>query len=347
MPEARITIIDVAKAASVHPSTVSRVLNARADLAVLPETRARVIAAAKRLGYRPSQLARSLRMQRTFTLGMLISNLTNPLFPPIIKAVDDTGLKHGYNLVLCNTEDKSDREANYLRVLGERHVDGLLIASSFTVETTLAGLRREHFPFVLVNRGARRSDDLSVQPDNAGGMAQAVRHLVELGHRRIGIVAGPQSTTTGHDRLEGGRAALRRHRIRLEDELVAVAEGFAEENGYQAARRLLRASEPPTGVLCANDLIALGTQRAARELGLDVPGDLSIVGFNDIPLADLLNPPLTTVHVPMHEMGVRAATLLIRVIEGAPIERRREVLETELIVRGSTAAPARMAKESA
>ena len=347
MPEARITIIDVAKAASVHPSTVSRVLNGRTDLAVLPETRARVVAAAKKLGYRPSQLARSLRLQRTFTLGMLISNITNPLFPPIIKAVEDTALARGYNLVLCNTEDRSEREAAYLRVLGERQVDGLLIASSFTVEATLAGLRRDRFPFVLVNRGARRAEDLCVQPDNIGGMAQAIKHLVELGHRRIGIVAGPQSTTTGQERLEGARAALRSHRVRLDEDLVVVAEGFAESSGYQAGRRLLRRTEPPTAIVCANDLVALGALRAAREIGLDVPADLSIVGFNDIPRADLLDPPLTTVHVPQDEMGVRAASLLIAVIEGQPVERRRVILDTGLVVRGSTAAPAAVAKRTA
>jgi LacI family transcriptional regulator len=346
MPEPRITIIDVAKAASVHPSTVSRVLNGKADLNLLPETRARVVAAARKLGYRPSLLARSLRLQRTFTLGMLVANITNPLFPGIIKGVDDAGHARGYNLVLCNTEDKSEREATYLRVLGERHVDGVLIASSFTAEATLAGLRRQRFPFVLVNRGTRR-DDLSVQPDNRGGMAQAVRHLVELGHRRIGVLAGPQTTTTGQERLDGARAALRTHRIRLFEEQIAVAEGFQEADGYRAGRRLLRANEPPTALLCANDLIALGALRAARELELDVPTDLSIVGFNDIPHADLLDPPLTTVHVPQYAMGVRAATLLIAAIENEPIERRRDILETHLVVRGSTATAARAAKQTA
>lgn len=347
MTEPRVTIIDVARAASVHPSTVSRVLNAREDLAVLPETRARVIAVAKKLGYRPSLLARSLRLQRTFTLGMLVANITNPLFPGMIKGVDDTGHARGYNLVLCNTEDNPEREATYLRVLEQWHVDGLLIASSFTSDTTLAALRRERFPFVLVNRGTRSTENLSVQPDNRQGMAQAVEHLFGLGHRRIGLLAGPQSTTTGQERLEGGRAALRSHRIRLDDHLVVVSEAFQEENGYRAGRRLLRTAEPPTAVICANDLIALGLLRAAREVGLAVPADLSIVGFNDIPRSDLLDPPLTTVHVPQHEMGVRAANLLIAAIEGEPIERKRDILPTRLIVRGSTAAPAKAARRSA
>ena len=178
-------------------------------------------------------------------------------------------------------------------------------------------------------------------------MAQAVRHLVGLGHRRIGMAAGPQTTTTGQERLEGGRAALRKHRVRLDEDLVVVAEGFQEENGYLAGRRLLRTGEPPSAVLCANDLIALGVLRAARELGLKIPADLSIVGFNDVPRSDLLDPPLTTVHVPQHEMGVRAANLLIAAIEGEPIEQRRIVLETKLIDRGSTAAPSAAVKKTA
>src|SRR5437588_10929554 len=152
---ARVTIIDVARAARVHPSTVSRVLNGSGELSLLPETRERVIAAANRLGYRPSALARSLRLRRTFTLGMLVPNIDNPFFPPIIKGVEDTAHARGYNLILCNTEDSSEREATYLRVLRERQVDGLLIASSFMADATSAALRRDHFPFLPVSPGAR------------------------------------------------------------------------------------------------------------------------------------------------------------------------------------------------
>src|SRR2546425_9829473 len=206
MSEPRITIIDVARAASVHPSTVSRVLNGRAELSLLPETRQRVLATARRLGYRPSALARSLRLRRTFTLGMLIPDITNPFFPPIIKGAEDTAHARGYNVVLCNTEDSSEREATYLRVLRERQVDGLLIASSFTADSTIAELRKERFPFVLVNRAARRGEDLSVLPDNRAGAAAAIAHLVGLGHRRSPLVAGPPTATPGHERPAAPRA---------------------------------------------------------------------------------------------------------------------------------------------
>ena len=340
MPD-RVTIIDVAKAAGVHPSTVSRVLNASGQLSLLPATRQRVVAAAARLGYRPSALARSLRLRRTFTLGMLVPNIDNPLFPPIIKGVEDTGHARGYNLVLCNTEDSSEREDAYLRVLRERQVDGILIASSFMADATIGELRRDRFPFVLVNRGSRGADDLAVLVDNAMGVTEAIDHLVALGHRRIGIVAGPQTTMTGQQRLAAAKAALRAHGIRPESALISVAEAFQQEAGYRAARRLVAGGDPPTAILCANDLVALGALRAAREAGLECPEQISLVGFNDIPFAEFFAPPLTTVRIPQREMGVLAAGLLLAAIEAQPIATRRLLVEAHLVVRGSTAAPAR------
>ncbi|TLZ31685.1 MAG: LacI family transcriptional regulator, partial [Gammaproteobacteria bacterium] len=165
-------------------------------------------------------------------------------------------------------------------MLRERQVDGLLIASSFMADATIAELRRDHFPFVLVNRGSRGANDLAVLVDNEAGVRQAIAHLVDLGHRRIGIIAGPQTTMTGQQRLTAARAALREKGIRLDPALIAVAEAFSLEAGYRAARRLVLATEPPTAIFGANDLIALGALRAIRETGLDCPAHVSLVGFN-------------------------------------------------------------------
>lgn len=339
MAARRVTITDVAKAANVHASTVSRVLNGRAELSLLPATRERVIAAATRLGYRPSALARGLRLRRTFTLGMLVPDITNPVFPPIIKGVEGAAHARGYHLILCNTDDSFEREASYLRVLREWRVDGILIASSSTADATIAELRRDKTPFVLLNSASRASDDLAVVPDNRQGVSAALDHLIQLGHRRIGLIAAPQTTVTGQERLLAARATLRRHHLAHEDALVAVADSFSEASGYRAARRLLLDAEPPTAIFGANDLIALGAIRLAREIGLAVPRDLSVVGFNDIPLSELFDPPLTTVRVPQEDMGVLAAALLIDQLEGRHIERRQVVLETQLMVRGSTSTP--------
>ena len=335
----RVTITDVARAANVHASTVSRVLNGRAELSLLPETRERVIAAATRLGYRPSALARGLRLRRTFTLGMLVPDITNPVFPSIIKGVEGAAHTRGYHLILCNTDDSFEREASYLRVLREWRVDGILIASSSTADSTIAELRREKVPFVLLNSASRASDDLAVVPDNRQGAAAAIEHLIQLGHRRIGLVAAPQTTMAGQERLLAARATLRRHHLGHGDDLVAVADSFSEASGYRAARRLLLDGEPLTALFCANDLIALGAIRLAREINLSVPDDLSVVGFNDIPQSELFDPPLTTVHVPQEEMGVLAAAVLIDALEGKHHVRRQVLLETELVVRGSTAPP--------
>jgi LacI family transcriptional regulator len=271
---------------------------------------------------------------------MLVPDITNPVFPPIIKGVEGAAHARGYHLILCNTDDSFEREASYLRVLKEWRVDGILIASSSTADSTIAELRREKVPFVLVNSASRASDDLAVVPDNRQGVSAALDHLIELGHRRIGLIAAPQTTMTGQERLLAARATLRRHHLAQEDSLVAVADSFSEASGYRAARRLLLDAERPTAIFGANDLIALGVIRLARELGLAVPGDLSVVGFNDIPQSGLFDPPLTTVHVPQEEMGVLAAALLIDQLEGRHVERRRVVLETQLEMRGSTAPPA-------
>jgi LacI family transcriptional regulator len=295
-----------------------------------------VLQAARRLDYRPSALARSLRLQRTLTLGMLVPDIANPFFPPIIRGAEDVALSRGYALVLCNTEDIPDREATYLRVLRERQVDGLLIASSRMSDVVITRLRRERFPFVLVNRSARGAQ-LTVTVDNRRAAAEAIAHLVSLGHRRIGHIAGPQTTTTGLERAEGARDAIRSHGLDGDADLLVEAAAYSEDEGYRCARRVLAVSDRPTAIFGANDLIAVGALRAARDAGLRVPADLSVVGFNDIRQAELLEPPLTTVHVPQYEMGASAARLLIARLEGERLSATHIVLPATLHVRGSTA----------
>src|SRR5947207_8154515 len=179
---ARSTIVDVAKAAQVHPSTVSRVLSPQPGHVLRPETRARVVAAADRLGYRPSALARSLRLRRTLTLGMLVPDIANTFLAGIIKGAEEAAHECGYALVLCNTGDVPEREATYIRVLRERQVDGMLLASTRMADETIAALRTERFPFVLVNRAAGGRDDLVVTVDNTAAAATVIDHLASLGH---------------------------------------------------------------------------------------------------------------------------------------------------------------------
>jgi LacI family transcriptional regulator len=338
--KARTTIIDVAAAAGVHPSTVSRVLTGHPGSTIRPATRQRILAATDQLGYRPSALARSLRLQRTLTLGMLVPDITNPFFSSIIKGTEDAARQRGYNLILCNSEDDPQREATYLRVLRDRQVDGLLIASSQMADETIAELREESFPFVLLNRATESAEDLAVVVDNYAASVGVVAHLAALGHRRVGHIAGPQNTTTGVDRREGYRAGVLSLGLADEPGLVVEATAFSEEAGHRALELMLAGPARPTAVFAANDLIAIGMLQLLRQIGAHVPGDLSIVGFNDIPLAGLLEPALTTVRVPQLEMGVAGTNLLIDRLEGRPIGEVRLTLPTELVVRASSAAPA-------
>ena len=328
----------MARLAGVHPSTVSRALH-RADLPLRPETRRKVLAAVERLEYRPSAIARGLRLQRTKTLGMLVPDIANPFFPPIIRGAEEAARERGYEIVLCNTDDSPDRENASLRLLRERQADGVLFATSRMADATLAAVRRERFPFVLVNRGSRVSADLSVEVDNERLASSVVAHLVSLGHRRIAHIAGPLSTTTGAERAAGYRDALRARGVAPVAGLVAEARAYSDEAGHEAARVLLR--QRPTAIFAANDLLMLGALRAARDAGLSVPRDLSLVGVNDIPLVGLIDPPLTTVRVPGREMGQLAARMLIALLENERIARKHVLLDTTLVVRGSTAAPSR------
>jgi LacI family transcriptional regulator len=334
---ARATITDVASEAGVHPSTVSRVLNGHAGSTIRPATRERVLAAADVLGYRPSALARSLRLQRTLTLGMLVPDITNPFFSSIIKGAEDAARERGYNLILCNSEDQPEREAAYLQLLRERQVDGVLIASSQMADETIEGLRADSFPFVLVNRAALDGEDLAVVVDNHAAAVEVVAHLAALGHRRVGHLAGPQNTTTGRDRREGYEAGVRAHGLVHEPALIVEADAFSEDAGDRALGIMLAGPARPTAVFGANDLIAIGMLQRLRRIGVRVPDDLSIVGFNDIPLAGLLEPALTTVRVPQLAMGVAGAHLLIDRLEGRPIGEIRLTLPTELVIRASSA----------
>lgn len=324
----------MATLAGVHPSTVSRALH-RADLPLRDETRRKVLAAVERLEYRPSVLARGLRLQRTRTLGMLVPDITNPFFPPIIRGAEEAARDRGYELVLCNTDDVADRETASLRVLRERQADGLLIATSRMADATVSSVRRERFPFVLVNRGSRSTADHSVEVDNDTAARGVVAHLAALGHRRIAHIAGPLTTTTGAERAAGYRAAMREHG--LDDEIIVVeATAYSQEAGRAAAETLL--ARRPTALFAANDLLAIGALQALRAARLRVPAEVSLVGVNDIPLAGLIDPPLTTMRVPQREMGEIAARMLIALLEGERVERPHVLLGTELIVRGSTAA---------
>ncbi len=326
---------DVAQAAGVHVATASRALDDRRATMVRPETVERVRRAAADLGYRVNRMARGLKMSRSFTIGMLIPDITNPFFPPIVRGAEDCLAASGFTLVLANTDNDEAKERRHLAGMLEMQVDGLLLAMARRRDPLVEGLRDGPAPVVLVNRTIDRGGVSAVIPDDQTGMTLAVDHLYQLGHRRIAHVAGPDNTSTGSRRAAGFAAAAKSFRLRATQVIHAAA--FTEAAGREAAAALFASEPSPSAVVGANDLIALGVIEAGEQAGRRCPEDFSVVGFNDMPFVDRFRPPLTTVRVPEYEIGRRAAGMLLELIR-QPGQRPETILVApELVIRGSTA----------
>jgi LacI family transcriptional regulator len=335
------TLQDVADTAQVHRATASRALNPATRHLVNAETAERVERAARSLGYRPNPIARSLKTARSASIGLVIPDLTNPLFPPIARGVEDVLGAVGYNAWIVNTDNDPAREAAAVESMRTRSVEGFVFATARLAHPLLEGLVAAGTRMVLVNRRLARPDISSVTPDDATGVALAVHHLVELGHERIAHLAGPQDLSTGLNRARAFRQALQDHGLPAPPELVKVCPSWTEAAGAQALIELIDAGAEFTAVLAGNDLLALGCYDALGERGLSCPGDLSVVGFNDMPFIDKLSPPLTTVRIPHYELGAEAARLLLADLHEPQRHPRTVLLPLSLVVRGSTAAPAR------
>ncbi len=329
----------MAAAAGVHPATASRALNEHTAGLLSPETAERVRVAAEQLGYRVNRMARALKTRRSFSIGMLIPDITNPFFPPIVKGAEDSLAHAGYTLVLANTDNDETKERLQLSGMLQSQVDGLLMATARRRGTAVEQLRSGPVPMVLVNRTIDRGGVSAVIPDDLGGMALAVGHLYELGHRRIGHVGGPADTSTGSRRARGFNAAMRD--LGLPAGRMVRAKLFNEEEGRRAAETLLEREPGLTAIVAGNDLLALGTLDAAAAAGLHCPEDLSIVGVNDMPMSDRVQPPLTTIRVGEYELGRQAARLLLSHIEQPEREPETVLITPELVVRDSSAKPTR------
>src|SRR6266516_800131 len=328
---------DVARSAGVHVATASRALNDDTASLLSAATVQRVRQAAEALGYRVNGMARALKTRRSLAIGMLVPDITNPFFPPVVRGAEDSLAKAGYSLVLANTDNDDQRARREVRIMLEGRVDGLLLAMARRRDPLVAELFAGPVPVVLVNRTVDHVGAFAVVPDDHAGAVLAVEHLYELGHRHIGHVAGPQTTSTGARRLAGFTEAAQARGIVTE---AVEAARFNELEGARAADTLLAGAGPrPTAIVAANDLLALGVLDVAARQGLACPADLSVVGFNDMPFVDRLQPPLTTLRVAEYDLGYRAAALLLERLDGP--ERRAEtlLLTPELVIRGSTAPP--------
>jgi LacI family transcriptional regulator len=333
---ARPTIFDVARSAGVSYATVSRVVNGRAH--VRDDTRRRVQAAMRELGYVAHTSARALASGKTQVFGLLAQEFDNAFFALVIRGVDQQVASSGYDLLLCTTHARREKEAEYVARLSHGMVDGLLIVLPRELPEYVEQLRAEAFPFVIIDYDAEAPGCNVVNASNRVGTRGAIEHLIALGHRRIGFITGRPAVGAAAERLAGYREAMSAAGLEVRERDVVPGD-FLEPRGYEAARQLLVGPDRPTAIFASSDNAAFGVLRCAREAGMAVPGELSVVGFDDIPEASYVSPPLTTVRQPLREMGRVAVRRLMSLLDDPRQPPAQIVLETELVLRGSTAPP--------
>lgn len=333
------TIKEVAREVGVHPSTVSRALDpSQRDRLGEPMVQ-RVLEAAARLGYRPDPAAASLRNGRSRLIGIIVPDIANPVFSPIISGLELTLSARGYALIVADQPPKRTEPLDILQMLVDRRVDGLVLANVSLDDEAVARCLKWRVPVVLVNRAENLARVPSVVSDDVAGMRLAVNHLVELGHRTIIHVAGPQMLSTGSLRRRGFCEAMAAAGLTFDDGDIAEATAFTREAGLAAARPLLARRPAATAVVAANDLLALGVYEALREQGRRCPHDVSVIGHNDMPLVDMVSPALSTIRISHREMGERTGELLLDLINGACEGLSQIVTSPLLVARGSTAPP--------
>jgi LacI family transcriptional regulator len=336
---ASATLRDVARVAAVHPGTVSRALNPETRRLVNEETAQRVLEAAEALGYRPNPIARGLKTNRSYTIGVLVPDLTNPLFPPIVRGIQDRLEAAGYTPLIANTDNDRERERNDFEAMLARQVDGVITATARLDHVMLDEMTAAGLPIVLVNRRLEDGELPSASPDDQEGARLAVQHLAGLGHTRIAHVAGPQEVSTGHARYVGFIGGMEQAGLAVDPALVLFGNAFTEPEGRRLCAELLDADAGATAIVAGNDLMALGCYDVLDERGIGCPEQISVVGFNDMPFSERFNPPLTTIGIPHYEIGSAAAELLLERLQDPAGPARHVVLPPTLVVRGSAASP--------
>ena len=336
----RATLKDVAERVGVHVSTVSRALNPGSRDLITEDVRERILLACEELQYRPNRAAYSLRTNRSLTIGVLIPDITNAIFPPIIRGIEDALSAREYVPIIVNTDGREDHESSLIDTLVSRGVDGLIIASVRRQDEAVKNAAEQGVQIVTVNRRLDDTEVPSVVSDDEAGIRAMLDHLVSLGHRRIAHIGGPQSLSTGQIRYLAFKDSLNGFGLTDSECPVHFADAFSEEDGRQCAERCLSGNAMPTALLCANDRLAIGALDALRDRNLKCPDDVSVTGFNDMPLVDHIAPPLTTVTIQQYNVGQRAAEILLdRMTDYLGTEPRHDVLPVSLAIRESSAPP--------
>ena len=327
------TIREVAKRAGVAPITVSRVLNNSGYFS--QEIKDRVEAAAAELHYVPNLLARSLRSNRTQTLGLVLSDITNPFWTTVARGVEDAASEQGFNVILCNTDEKESKQAEYLAVLLRKRVDGILLVPARSTPEAVKMIQKQGVQVVVLDRRVPGAEVDVVRGSSTQGAYELVSYLLTLGHRRVAILSGPESVSTAQERVQGCKQALAALNTATDDMTVIYGE-FTIESGYAMARQAVALTPHPTALFAANNFIAIGALKALHELGLRVPENISVVSFDDLPVSLVVEPFLTVAAQPAYQMGQCATELLLQRITAPEATPYQEVvLPTQLIVRQS------------
>ena len=327
------TIKDVAALAGISYTTVSHVLHKTRP--VSDEVRVKVEAAIQRLDYVPSAVARSLKAKTTATIGLLVPNSLNPYFTELARGIEDYCERNGYCVILCNSDDNPDKQRSYLRVLLEKRIDGLIVASAGGDSGLAQGLAGVRTPMVIVDRGLEGLDADLVRIDHEYGAYLATRHLLELGHRDIACIGGPAHTSVAQMRLAGFCRALKEAAVEVPSTRMLESD-FTSPGGYQAAATLLE-KNPPSAIFAGNAMIGIGVLRAAAEHNIRVPSELSVIGFDDIQMSRYVYPALTTVGQSILQLGEMAAQALLRRIASPQLATGQRIVTPDIVLRESTA----------
>lgn len=329
---ARITITDVARQAGVSLMTVSRVVNNKED--VSESTRQRVLEVIEELGYRPSSIARGLVTQRTCTLGVVVPDIDNPFFSGLVRGAENAAYAEEYSVLLCNTNEEPEREIAVLQSLEEKQIDGLLLCSSRLDDEDLSNVIDRFPAVVLVSRALESGCVGMALIDEIGGGRMVAEHLINTGHQHIGLILGPKISYSAQGRLKGFQDALGEKGIQHRPEWLYRCSPTVND-GYRTTKKMLQEHPDLSALFCHNDLVAVGALKACKELKIQVPADFAIVGYDDIPIASLVSPSLTTCRVPLYEFGAKAMRLLIDQVMGTEGTPQQIMIKPELVVRAS------------
>lgn len=332
----KVTLRDIAEHLGVNTSTVSRALNPKTSKMLTAEQVRRIQQAADELGYVQNTMAYALKKGRSMTIGVIIPDLMNPVFPPILKGIMNCLNRESYTSIIAYSENDIDLALTEIKRMKGRQVDGFILAGAFRDDFSVDYCVENKIPVITVGRSVGHDVVDKIVIDNDSGMQQMVEHLLELGHRRIALIAAPQNISDGYERYWAYRNQLKAHGIDVDEDLIVQAEAFTLDAGREATEELLSRNIPFTAVIAANDLVALGCIEELERKGLHCPDDVSVIGFNNMPYLDLLRVPLTTIEIPRQRMGEKAAKLILDRLKRPEMPLQCIVLEPHLLCRSST-----------